>query len=505
MEEPQALTVQVGEQAMIAFAGYLLLIVLIGILAARFSSKGISNFFIGGRKMNMFVVAISAVVSGRSAWLLLGFTGMAYTMGLSALWAAAGYIVSEFFLFLYFAPRIRRFSEKTDCITIPDFFEARFNDKTGVLRALVAVIIIIFMIAYVSAQFVAGGKTFSASFELTPHQGVLLTAVIILFYTVIGGFLAVSITDTIQGLIMIIALLILPVIAILHMGGFAEFYQQASLIEVNGGSFTNAFALSAGALIGFLGIGLGSVGNPHIVARYMSINDPSKFKITAMVGTLSNFLMALGALVTGMAGRIYFPDLADLPLADAENLYPTLAGDHLHPIMFGIVIASIFAAIMSTADSQLLVAASSLVRDIYEKLIYKGKVISQQQLVKASRWFVLLLVVISLALAFIAEDLVFWLVLFAWAGLGAALGPTSLLALYWRNITRAGTIAGIITGALTVIVWSRIPFLKAMMYELVPAFILSVIVTIIISKITSKAEDNDQIYHQIDQKKNYEK
>lgn len=501
MEEPQALTVEVGEQAMIAFVGYLLMIILVGILAARFSSKGISNFFIGGRKMNMFVVALSAVVSGRSAWLLLGFTGMAYTMGLSALWAAAGYILSEFFLFLFFAPRIRRFSEKTDCITIPDFFEARFNDKTGVLRVLVAVIIIIFMMAYVSAQFVAGGKTFSASFELTPQQGILLTALIILFYTVIGGFLAVSVTDTIQGLIMIIALLVLPVIAISHMGGFAEFYLQASLIEVNDGSFTNAFALGAGAMIGFLGIGLGSVGNPHIVARYMSINNPSKFRLTAIVGTLSNFLMAFGALVTGMAGRIYFPDLSALPLADPENLYPTLASDHLHPIMFGIVIASIFAAIMSTADSQLLVAGSSLVRDIYEKLIHKHKVISQLQLVKASRWFILLLVLFSLALAFIAEDLVFWLVLFAWAGLGAALGPTSLLALYWRNITRTGTIAGIITGAVTVIVWSRIPVLKALIYELVPAFILSIIITIIVSKLTSQSDNNDQIYDQINEKK----
>lgn len=180
MEEPQSLIVDIGDQALAAFIGYLVLIVVVGILAARFSSRGIHNFFIGGRKMNMFVVALSAVVSGRSAWLLLGFTGMAYTMGTSALWAAAGYIIAEFLLFFYYAPRIRRFSEKRDCITIPDFFEERFADKTGLLRTLVAVIIIIFMLAYVSAQFVAGGKTFSAGFHLTPQQGILLTAVIIL-------------------------------------------------------------------------------------------------------------------------------------------------------------------------------------------------------------------------------------------------------------------------------------------------------------------------------------
>ncbi|MFW5687409.1 MAG: sodium:solute symporter family transporter, partial [Bacteroidota bacterium] len=292
MEEPQSLVLHVGDQAMLAFIGYLVMIVVAGLLATRFSSKGISNFFIGGRQMSMFVVAISAVVSGRSAWLLLGFTGMAFTMGFSALWAAAGYIIAELFLFLYFAPRIRHFSEVTDCITIPDFFEERFADKTGILRAIVAIIIIVFMLAYVSAQFVAGGKTFSAGFELTSQQGILLTAVIILFYTVTGGFLAVSITDTIQGLIMIIALVVLPVIVILHLGGFGSFYQHASAIETPSGSFTNAFALGTGALIGFLGIGLGSVGNPHIIARYMSIKDKKKLKMTAVVGTLSNVIMA---------------------------------------------------------------------------------------------------------------------------------------------------------------------------------------------------------------------
>jgi sodium/proline symporter len=487
----------VGDQALYAFIGYLVMIVVVGILAARFSSKGLSNFFIGGRKMNMFVVALSAVVSGRSAWLLLGFTGMAYTMGLSALWAAAGYIISEFFLFLFFAPRMRRFSEKYDCITIPDFFEERFADRSGLLRGIVAIIIILFMIAYVSAQFVAGGKTFSAGFELSPSQGILLTAAIILFYTIIGGFLAVSITDTIQGIIMIIALIILPVIVIMHLGGWGEFIRLASDIPTPGGSFTSAFALGTGALIGFLGIGLGSAGNPHIVARYMSIADPSRLKMTAVVATLANILMALGALLTGMAGKIYFPDAAMLPFQDTENLYPTLASGHLHPVMFGVVIASIFAAIMSTADSQLLVAASAMVRDLYEKMLYKNKTITQEKLVKTSRWFVFVLVMVSLLLAFLAEDLVFWLVLFAWAGLGAALGPTSILALFYKNVTPSGIIAGIISGAVTVIVWARIVVLKSFMYELVPAFVLSLLVTVVVSKFTARAPDNDEIFRNL--------
>ena len=486
MEDATSFQIQIDNYALAAFAGYLVLIVIVGILAARFSSQGISNFFIGGRKMNMIVVALSSVVSGRSAWLLLGFTGMAYTMGLSALWAAAGYIVAELLLFLYFAPRIRNFSEQYDCITIPDFFESRFQDKSGKLRILVSVIIVLFMLAYISAQFVAGGKTFSAGFQISQSQGLVLTASIILFYTIVGGFLAVSVTDTIQGFIMIIALVVLPVIVISHLGGFTEFYARASSITTSHGSFTNLFAISAGAMIGFLGIGLGSVGNPHIISRYMSIKEVGKLKQVAIVGTASNIIMALGALITGMAGRIYFPDLSILPGSDAENLYPSLAAEHLHPIMFGVVIASIFAAIMSTADSQLLVAASALARDIYEKSFFRSQNIPQKKLVFISRALVLLLVIAALLMAFIAEQLVFWLVLFAWAGLGASLGPTSVLALFWKRTTRDGVIAGIITGAITVIIWNQTDFLKDIIYELVPAFIISLFVTLGVSKMTGK-------------------
>ena len=245
MEKIQSLVLSSDSYVIAAFIAYLLLIVAIGIYAVRFSSKGISNYFIGGRKMSMIVVAMSAVVSGRSAWLLLGVSGMAYIMGLSAIWACIGYIFAEFFLFLYYAPRIRRFSEKRDCITVPDFFADRFNDKSGVLRIVVVVIIILFMIAYVSAQFVAGGKTFSSSFGVTEGQGLLITALIILFYTIAGGFLAVSLTDTIQGFVMVAALIILPVLGIYNLGGFSEFWQQAKMID--NGNFTGLFAIGGGA------------------------------------------------------------------------------------------------------------------------------------------------------------------------------------------------------------------------------------------------------------------
>jgi sodium/proline symporter len=484
MEEIQSITLETDSHTIWAFIGYLLLIIAIGIYSARFSSRGIANFFIGGRKMSMLVVALSAVVSGRSAWLLLGVTGMAFVMGISALWAVLGYTVVEFFLFFYYAPRIRAFSETHDCITLPDFYSERFGDKGGWLRITVVSIIILFMIAYVSAQFVAGGKAFHSSFNIGETEGLLITTIIILFYTMAGGFLAVSLTDTIQGIFMIVALIVLPVMAIVHLGGFAEFYHMAS--GIGDGDFFNPFALGTGALIGFLGIGLGSPGNPHIIARYMSIKNPARLKMVALVGTLANFLMALGALATGMAGRLYFPDAALLPGGDPENIYPILASQHLSPVLFGVVIASIFAAIMSTADSQLLVAASAVVRDVYEKLICKGREIPQKKLVVLSRAVVVLLVVLALGLGLMAENLVFWLVLFAWAGLGAAFGPTSILALFWRKTTREGVMAGMISGAACVIVWNRISLLAEFVYELIPAFILAFLVTIFVSLYTGK-------------------
>lgn len=492
MEALQTLAIETNNITTWAFIGYLLLITLIGIYAAKFSSAGIANYFIGGRRMNMIVVALSAVVSGRSAWLLLGVTGMAFVMGLSAMWAVLGYTLVEFFLFFYYAPRIRRFSEKYDCITLPDFFVSRFGDQNGLLRLVVVIIIVVFMVAYVSAQFVAGGKAFHSSFNLTETQGLLFTAGIILFYTMVGGFLAVSLTDTIQGVFMIIALIVLPVIAIQHLGGFASFFTMASALE--NGQFMNPFAIALGAMAGFLGIGLGSPGNPHIIARYMSINDPKKLKMVALIGTSANFFLALGALATGIAGRLFFPDATLLPGSDPENIYPILASQHLHPVMFGIVIASIFAAIMSTADSQLLVAASAIVRDVYEKLLNRKSEMDQKKLVTLSRWVVLLLVLFSLLLALVATDLVFWLVLFAWAGLGAAFGPSSILALYWRRSSRAGTISGMVCGALTVIIWKSVPILSDWLYELIPAFLIALLVNITVSHFTYTKARTDEAF-----------
>jgi len=481
VNEIQGSELTIDYRALITFLLYIALMLAIGFIASRFSSKGISNFFIGGRRLSGLVVAMSAVASGRSAWLLLGFTGMAYTKGLSAMWAVVGYIVVEFFLFFYYASRLRNFTEKFDCITLPDFFSERFNDPKGILRVIVVVVILVFMVAYVSAQFVAGGKALSASFNVDYTSSLLITAAIILVYVVLGGFLAVSVNDTIQAFIIITALLIVPIKSIIDLGGWDNFVEM--LASIHSGSFFDPFALSAGAMIGFLGIGLGSPGNPHIIVRYMALRKEGSFSMVALMGTAANVLMASGALLIGLVGRLYYPEVSDLVASDTENLYPMLAWHHLHPVFFGLVIASIFAAIISTADSQLLVTTSSVVRDIYEKLWMKKKQVSQKRLVLLSRAVILLNVLLALILGWVAGELIFWLVLFAWAGLGAAFGPSTILALYWKKTSKTGVFAGIVTGAVTVITWNQVPFLKEMMYELVPAFILSALVTIAASYI----------------------
>jgi sodium/proline symporter len=475
--------VNFSAEALGAFLGYLVVVILIGVLSSRFASTGISEFFIGGRKMHRFVVALSAVVSGRSAWLLLGVTGMAYTMGASAVWAVVGYIIVEMLLFLFYAPRLRRFTEKHDCLTVPDFFAARFEDKRGLLRILSVLIITFFMISYVSAQFVAGGKAFSASFQIDPWLGIVLTAAIVLFYTILGGFLAVSLTDVIQGMFMLMALVLLPVLAISDRGGLGLVLLELKQLDM---SLIDPLAISLGGIIGFLGIGLGSPGNPHIIARYMSIAKPEQLRYSAVVGTIWNVVMAWGAIFIGLVGRVYYPDVSLLPGSDTENLYPVLAQQYLNPILFGMIIASIFAAIMSTADSQLLVAASAIVRDLYEKYFSVKKEIRPEKLVFYSRMAVLILVILALIAGLLAHRQVFWLVLIAWAGLGAAFGPTSILALYWKRTTRAGVMAGMLTGTMITIIWYYTPSLKNILYELVPAFLCSFFVIMIVSLRTKK-------------------
>jgi len=473
----------VGASAQIyaAFALYFLLIVAIGVLVTRFSSAGIGEFFLAKRRMHPAVVALSAVTSGRSSWLILGVTGMAFARGVSAVWAVVGYIVVELFLFLFVGKRLRRYTEISDDITIPDFLESRFKDRTHLVRVLSAVIIIVFMVAYVAAQFNAGGKAFCASFGISQFQGVLVTAGIVLLYTILGGYMAVALTDFVQGIFMIVALVVVPAIAIVDVGGLGTVLAD---VRAQDGALIDPWSLGAGALVGFLGIGFGSPGNPHILVRYMSIKDPRRLRTSAWIGTISNVVMAWGAVFIGLVGRALYETKEALPQADTESLFPYLAGAYLHPFLFGLVLAAVFAAIMSTVDSQLLVAGSAVVRDLFQKVARSGSEVSQHALVAASRVVVVVLGVAALVLGAVAKKLVFCLVLFAWAGLGAAFGPPIILALFWKRTTKWGAVAGLISGTVITIVWNQTPALKSRMYELVPAFLISAGLTALVSLLT---------------------
>jgi len=480
MESLSIIPVNIHPATLITFVLYFLLLISVGIFSTKFSSIGLNEFFLAGRQMRHFVVALSAVASGRSAWLLLGVSGMAYTRGVSVIWTVIGYVLVEILLFLYFAPRFRRETARLDCLTVPDYLEARFQDRSGLLRILSVAIILVFMIAYVAAQFNAGGKAFHASWGISPQWGMFLTMAIVLVYTILGGFKAVSLIDMIQAVCMILALVILPGVALFRYGGLEMMLKMLEQLDPH---LIDPMALSVGALVGFLGIGLGSPGNPHILVRYMSIDDPGRLRLSAIWSTVWNVVMAWGAIYVGLIGRVMYPMIDFLPGADTEQLFPFLGRNHLPPVLFGLVLASIFAAIMSTADSQLLVAASAVVRDVYQKLIRKNQPLSPAKLVRFSRLTILVLVFLAFGLALSAQNLVFWLVLFAWGGLGASIGPPLLLALFWRHTSRWGVFSGLLAGTLVIIVWNQFPALKGLVYELVPAFLVSTFLVITISLI----------------------
>ena len=490
----------VSPWTVVAFVLYLGAMVAIGIRASRFSSAGLGEFFLAGRGLSRVVVALSAVSSGRSGWLLLGFSGLAFARGASALWAAVGYTAVEFVLCRSFGRRLRRLSGARDCLTLPDALAARLGEGRGWLRLCVVAVLLLFTTPYLGAQFVAGGKTFHSVFGLPEGAGIALTATIVLAYTVLGGFLAVSLTDVVQSLFMLFALIALPLLAVADLGGWSVVWARLSELDP---TLVDPLAIGAGVAIGLVGIGLGSPGSPHILVRYMSIRDPEQLRGAAWISLFWNVAMALGAAAIGLAARAQFGEAAGLPAGDRENAYPALATAHPNPFLLGIVIASIFAAIMSTADSQLLVAASAVVRDVYEKLILRRRGERRadgalppdpRRMVLVSRLVIVALVAVALVVAWLGGGVVFWLVLFAWAGMGAAFGPVLLLSLYWRGTTRAGALAGMAAGVGVLVLWVNQPALKAQLYELVPAFAAAAVVTVLVSLVTRAPGDTDEVF-----------
>jgi len=442
-----------------------------------------TGFFLADRKSNPLFAGISSVVSARSSWLLLGVTTQTYVLGLSAIWLAAGFIASEFLMIVFLAPQIRKYSEKHNCLTLTDIFVSRFKDKKNFLRISSSFVIILFLMALITSQFIGGSRAFYAFFGLNTINGTIITGIVVLLVVFFGGLKTLNYTDLFNSAIILLVLIGMPLMVLIRKDGFSNLHEE--IMEANA-EFFSLKALSTGALVGFLSVGLGSSGNPHILVKYMSAGEKKSFLPMTVSATITNILMAAGAIIIGVFAKAYFPVTDLIPGADPQNVFIGLSGELLPPLLLGVVLAAIIASVISSAGSQILVSASEVVNDLYDKMLRKGKNISQAKLLFYSRIVMVILVYSAIVAGIFIETDYYGFVLFAWAGLGASIGPAILLSFTWKDSTNLGISAGILTGALTVIAWKSIPVLSLALYELFPGFIMAGLAIWIVSSLDKK-------------------
>ncbi len=466
----------------LALALYFAVMLAIGLYAFRKSTSDIQEYMLGGRTLSPKVTALSAGASDMSGWMLMGVPGAMYVSGLSSIWIAVGLTIGAYLNYVFVAPRLRVYTELAkNSLTIPDFFENRFEDNTRVLRIVSSIVIIVFFTLYTSSGVVAGGKLFESSFGLDYITGLYITAGVVVLYTLFGGFLAVSLTDFVQGCIMFISLVMVPIVVLYEVGGFAEVSQ--SLQQVNGNMmdlWTDAAtgkALSILGIISLLSWGLGYFGQPHIIVRFMAIRHVSDMKVARRIGMSWMIVALFGAVATGLLGLAYVTKTQG-EISDPETIFIFLSQVLFNPFIGGFLLAAILAAIMSTISSQLLVTSSSLTGDFYQAFLRRGA--SQKELVFVGRISVALVAAVAIALAYNRDSTVLDLVSHAWAGFGAAFGPLVLFSLFWKRMTLLGAIAGMIAGATTVLLWIYGLELNNHLYAIVPGFIVNcaVIVTV---------------------------
>ncbi len=494
MTKPLSMKVSI----LIPFLIYIILLIIIGIYTRRSASTGIAGFFLGERKMNGFVIAISSVISARGLWLLLGITTQAYIMGFSAIWLIVGFIISEFLLFYFLAPLIRKYSEENNCLSLTDIFVSRLSDKKNSLRIIISMVLLFFLISFISSQLIGGSKSLYAFLGLSSTNGIIITGVMVLLITFFGGFKTLSYSDVLHAIIILTVLIGLPVIILIRRDGFNSI--QTEILYSNP-LFFSIKALSVGTLLGFLSLGLGSPGNAHILVKYMAIRVPVHFPRVAIFSALTNILLSSGALCIGIFARLYFPAADSIPGADPQNVYLGLADVVLSPVLLGIVLTSVFAAVMSATGAQILVSASTLTRDLYEKSFMSRRLVSQVNLVFFSRIAIVVLIYFSILMGLLIDINFSDFVLFAWAGLGASIGPAILLTFFWKGSTSSGIMAGVITGALTVIIWKLVPDLSEIIYELIPGFILALLAiwigSLVDKKLISRRFNRTALYEDI--------
>jgi sodium/proline symporter len=454
----------------------------IGIAAYRLTSN-LSDYVLGGRRLGGSVAALSAGASDMSSWLLLGLPGAMYIGGMGEIWIAVGLAIGAYLNWQFVAARLRKYTKvANDSITLPDFFENRFHDKSKILRIISALVILVFFAFYTSSGLVGGALLFEASFGMTYTQALWIGAIVIISYTFLGGFLAVSWTDFFQGILMFLALIIVPLVAVSEMGGWSETVNAVGAIDP---AYLDAFqGATFIGVVSLLAWGLGYFGQPHIVTRFMAVKSVNEIPKARAVGMTWMVLALFGAIFTGFVGIAYFsangPGGQALADGSHETLFIMFTQVLFNPWVAGFLLAAILSAIMSTIDSQLLVSSSALAEDVYKGFIRKEA--SQKELVWVGRIGVVVIALVAIVLAYNPESTVLDLVGYAWAGFGAAFGPVLILALFWKRMTRNGALAGMIVGGVTVIIWAELeswfglspeqfPILG--LYEIIPGFILA--------------------------------
>lgn len=486
---------------------YFVIMIAIGLYGFRESTDDTSGYLLGGRKMGPAVTSLSAGASDMSGWMLLGLPGAMYMSGLSAAWIALGLLLGALANYLLVAPKLRVYTEVAqDAITIPDFFSKRFEDNSHLLRIVASIVIVIFFTLYTSSGVVAGGKLFESAFGLSYYWGLYVTAGVVVLYTLLGGFMAVSITDFVQGCIMFVALVLVPVVAINAVGGFdathAEVLASPAASVPDAPSRENFFnwfqGLSVIGIISAASWGLGYFGQPHIIVRFMAIRSLKDIATARYIGMGWMTVTVIGAVAVGVTGVAYVNEHSlNSELTDPETIFILFSQVLFHPLVTGFLLAAILAAIMSTISSQLLVSSSSLTEDFYKTFLRKNA--SQKELVMVGRLSVLAVSLVAIALAFDRSSSILSLVSYAWAGFGAAFGPIILLSLFWKGLTRNGALAGMITGAATVLVWLYAPItvggqpLSGTIYAIVPGFALSLVAAVLASLIKGEADPRVQV------------
>ena len=464
---------------LITFIVYIIGMLIIGFLFYRLTNN-LSDYVLGGRRLGGGVAALSAGASDMSGWLLLGLPGAMYASGMNQVWIAVGLSIGAYLNWQFVAKRLRHYTEVAqDSITVPDYLENRFRDRSKLLRVVSALVILLFFAFYTSSGMVAGATLFEKSFGLEYTTALWIGAAVIISYTFLGGFLAVSWTDFFQGLLMFLALIIVPAIVINSVGGWNETVNQVGKVDPT--KLDIFHDMTTLGIISLMAWGLGYFGQPHIIVRFMAVKSIREIPKARFVGITWMVFALYGAIFTGFAGIVYF---ADQPLENAETVFITLSQVLFNPWVAGVLLAAILSAIMSTIDSQLLVSSSALTEDFYKAIMRKNA--SQTELVWVGRITVVAIAVIAIILAYDPESTVLGLVAYAWGGFGAAFGPVIILSLFWKRMTRNGALVGMILGAVTVVVWKQFEGGLFEVYEIVPGFILCTLGIIVFSLLDKK-------------------